>query len=107
VAATADWIRKNAKRGDVIADPERSAEVMVATRDFSRFRTPTDDGGLAVVADPSSASNFILARQPVAGRGALERIYPRLYEAGAPTLALEFEAGEYRIYRVEGAEQGR
>ena len=82
---------------------------MVATRLFERFYTPGDLGGEAVIANPVGIAQYVLVRRPVSGAtpGAVERAHPRLYEGGHPEMSLAFEAGEYRIYRIEAPVRGR
>jgi hypothetical protein len=102
VRSTVAWIKEHAGDGDVLVDPERCAAVMLALNHFDRFRTPTDTGGLAAVADPVGISNFVLLRRPVAGAepGPIERAHRNLYAGNEPGSELVFEAGDYRIYRV-------
>ena len=103
--AVADWIRLSAGPGDVLVDPDRAAAIMLATEDFTLFRTPADEGDDAVLFDPFGLARFILVRRPLpgAGPGIVERTHAGLYEHGAPWASLAFEAGEYRVYAVEGA----
>ena len=105
--AVARWIRENARPGDVLVDPQRSAAVMLATGSFDRFRTPADEGDLATFFDPFGLARFILVRQPVRGAGAgiIERAHRGLYEDGASWVSLAFESEDYRIYVIEGPPQ--
>ena len=105
--AVARWIRENARPGDVVVDPQRSAEVMLATGSFDRFRTPADEGDQATLFDPFGLARFILVRRPVRGAGAgiIERAHPGLYEDGASWVSLAFESDDYRIYVIEGSPQ--
>lgn len=104
VAATAEWIRDNVGAGRMVADTNRHAEVMLATGDFARFRTDADKAEEAVAFDPYQFADFVLTRQrlPGQGEGRIERPHPSMYESGTTFTRLEFEAGEYRIYRVLG-----
>lgn len=103
VVAAAAFLVREAGAGGVLADSERSAAVMLATGDFARFRTPADEDGDALVRSPQGSVRFVLVCRPLAGAdaGALERAHPRLFADGAPGMTLAFEAGVYRIYRVE------
>lgn len=104
VAATAAWIRDNAAPGDVLADSNRHAEVMLATGRPRLFRTDADRGDEATLFDPSGLAGYILVRRPLdgAGEGRIERSTASIYADGRPSLSLAFEVGDYRIYRVEG-----
>ena len=105
--AVAGWIRENARAGDVLVDPQRSATVMLATGSFERFRTPADEGDQATLFDPFGLARFILVRRPLPGAGAgiIERAHPGLYENGASWVSLAFESEDYRVYLVEGPPQ--
>lgn len=105
VAAVAAWIREHAQPGDVLADSNRHAEVMLATGRPRLFRTDADRGEEATLFDPSGLAGYILVRRPLesAGEGRMERSTPALFAEGRPSLSLAFEAGDYRLYRVEGA----
>ncbi len=102
VAGAANWIRGNAAAGEVIIDLERSADVYLATAKPDYFRTPEDKSGPAIIANPEGVAAYILMRRPLpgAGRGAIERAYPTLWDRGQTGFEVAFEAGDYRIYRV-------
>jgi 4-amino-4-deoxy-L-arabinose transferase-like glycosyltransferase len=102
-AAVATWVEENASIGDVLVDMNRSAAVMVASGRYDRFRTAADPGNEATVYNPFGVVNYILVRRPVPGAatGPFERAHPGLYDNGAGFGALAFEAGAYRVYRVE------
>lgn len=104
-AAMATWIRENAEPGDVLLDSNRHAEVLLATGQPRLFRTDADRGEEATLFDPIGLAGFILTRRPLegAGEGRMERSTPNIFEDGRPSLSLAFEAGDYRLYRVEGA----
>ncbi|MDO9445071.1 MAG: hypothetical protein Q7K37_07105 [Dehalococcoidia bacterium] len=104
VAAVAAWIRDNGGEGDYVVDINRHAEVMVATGDFSRFRTDADRSGEAIAYDPFRLAAYVLTRRPLPGQGEgrIEKPHPTLYADGSGFTELAFEAGEYRIYRVTG-----
>lgn len=102
--ATSRWIREHAAPGDVLADSNRHAEVILATGAPRLFRTDADRGEEATLFDPFGLAGYILARRPLdgAGPGRMERSTANLFTEGRPSLSLAFEAGDYRIYRVEG-----
>jgi hypothetical protein len=102
VDETANWIRTS-PTGTVVTDIEQAAEVMLATGAFARFVTPADARAVTHAMQDPHAS-YVLVRRPVAGAapGVVEQTYPGLFDRGGPELALAFEAGDYRIYRVEG-----
>lgn len=104
VETTADWILEHAQPGDVLADSNRHAEVILATGQPRLFRTDSDRGEEATLFDPSGLARYLLVRRPLdgAGAGRMERSTSAIFTEGRPSLALAFEAGEYRIYRVEG-----
>lgn len=104
VAAVAAWIREHAQPGDVLADSNRHADVILATGRPRLFRTDADRGGEATLFDPAGLAGYLLARRPLdgAGEGRMERSTPALFADGRPSLSLAFEAGDYRIYRVGG-----
>ncbi|TAK76988.1 MAG: hypothetical protein EPO16_06390 [Dehalococcoidia bacterium] len=104
VAAVAVWIASNVQPGDVLADSNRHAEVILETGNPRLFRTDADRGEEATLFDPSGLAGYILARRPLdgAGRGRIERSTPNIYADGRPSLTLAFEAGDYRVYRVIG-----
>lgn len=104
VAAVAAWIEENAQPGDVLADSNRHAEVVLTTGNPRLFRTDADRGEEATLFDPVGLAGYVLARRPLegAGEGRIERSTPDLFAKGRPSLSLAFEAGDYRIYRVLG-----
>ena len=105
VEATANWLRQNAAAGEVLVDLERTGAVYLAVGHPEYFRTPEDESGPAVIANPQGVASLLLTRKPIAGagRGAIERSYPTLWERGRSGFEIAFEAGEYRIYRIEAA----
>lgn len=104
VTAVAAWIREHAGPGEVLVDSNRHAEVMLATGRPRLFRTDADRGGEATLFDPAGLAGYILVRRPLAGagEGRMERSTPAIFAEGRTSLALAFEAGDYRLYRVEG-----
>ena len=103
-SSMAGWIRDHVQPGDVLVDSNRHAEVILATGRPRLFRTDADRGGEATLFDPFGLAGYILARRPLdgAGAGRIERSTPTLFAEGRPSLSLAFEAGDYRLYRVEG-----
>ncbi len=104
VSAVAAWIREHAQPGEVLVDSNRHAEVILATGSPRLFRSDADRGEEATLFDPFGVAGYILARRPLAGagEGRIERATPAIYAEGRPSLMLAFEAGDYRVYRVEG-----
>ncbi len=102
-AATARWVDANVAPGQLLADIERAAPVMVLSGEYDRFRTAADTGNEAAVYNPFGVVGYVLVRRPTPGaaRSALEAAHPGLYDNGAGLGALAFESGAYRVYRVE------
>lgn len=100
----AAYIRENAEAGDVVADVNRHAALMLLVGDPSRFQTEASEGEEATLYEPFEIARWLLVRRGVAGQGPgrIERAYDDLFEEGPESLALEFERGEYRLYSVTG-----
>lgn len=100
----ARYIRAHAGPGDVIADLNRHAEVMLLAGDPSLFRTSASEGDEATLYEPFETARWLLVRRPIAGQGPgrIEQAYEDLFEDGSGSLALEFQSGEYRLYSVTG-----
>lgn len=98
------YIRENAQAGDVVADINRHAAVMLLVGDPSRFQTEASEGEEATLYEPFETARWLLVRRGVAGQGPgrIERAYDDLFDEGAGSLALDFERGEYRLYSVTG-----
>jgi hypothetical protein len=101
---TAALIVAEAGPGDVVVDVERHAQVMLLTGNPRLFRTEAERSEEATLYDPFEFARFVLVRQPLPGQGPgrIEEAYQDLFAAGAGSLALEFEAGAYRLYSVTG-----
>ncbi|MFA7249269.1 MAG: hypothetical protein WC273_06490 [Dehalococcoidia bacterium] len=103
VRRVAVWLNEHAGAADVIADAERAAPVIMESGRYELFRTPLSTGGEAAAFDPYGQATYLLVRRPLEGAAddLIERAHPRLYSQGAAYATLAFEAGEYRVYRVE------
>ena len=100
----AEIILSEAGPGDVVADMERHAEVMLAVGDLSRFQTRASRGQEATLYEPFGNARFLLVRRalPGQGPGRVERAYQDIFTDGASSLSLAYEAGDYRLYEVTG-----
>ncbi|MCA9846683.1 MAG: glycosyltransferase family 39 protein [Dehalococcoidia bacterium] len=102
--AMARYIREHAGPGDVVADINRHASMMLLVGDPSLFQTEASQGEEATLYEPFETAQWLLVRRPIAGQGAgrMERAYDDLFDDGAGSLSLDFESGEYRLYSVTG-----
>jgi hypothetical protein len=100
----AAYIRQNAGPGDVVADLNRHASIMLLVGDPAVFQTAASEGEEATLYEPFETARWLLVRRPVAGQGPgrMERAYDDLFQQGSRSLALAFESGEYRLYAVTG-----
>ena len=98
----AAYIRANAGAGDVVADLNRHAALMLLVGNPSVFQTTASEGDEATLYEPLGSARWILVRQPIAGQGAgrIERAYDDFFNDGADGLELDFERGPYRLYAV-------
>ena len=98
----AAYIRANAGAGDVVADLNRHAALILLVDDPSVFQTRASEADEATLYEPSGAARWILVRQAVAGQGAgrIERAYDNFFNDGAEGFHLDFERGPYRLYAV-------
>lgn len=102
--AMAAYLRENAGPGDIVADINRHAALMLLVDNPSLFQTEASEGEEATLYEPFETARWLLVRRPVAGQGPgrIERAYDDLFEEGSGSLALDFESGEYRLYTVTG-----
>ena len=100
----ARYIRERAGPGDVVADINRHASLMLLVGDPAVFQTIASEGEEATLYEPFETARWLLVRRPIAGQGPgrIERAYEDLFDEGTGSLALEFESGEYRLYSVTG-----
>jgi len=100
----ANYIRTNAGPGDVVADINRHAALMLLVDDPLLFQTEASEGEEATLFEPFEVARWILVRQPIAGQGPgrIEGAYDNLFSEGTGSLVLEFERGPYRLYAVVG-----
>ncbi len=100
----ARYIREHAGPGDVVADINRHASLMLLVGDPSMFQTEASEGEEATLYEPFETARYLLVRRPIAGQGPgrIERAYEDLFDEGSGSLSLEFESGEYRLYFVTG-----
>lgn len=100
----AAFIRANAEPGDIVADINRHAALMLLVGDPSVFQTEASEGEEATLYEPFETARWLLVRRTVGGQapGRIERAYEDLFEEGSGSLSLDFERGEYRLYTVTG-----
>jgi len=102
VLRMADFIRAEAGRGDVLADVQRHALLMLTVGDLDRFHTPASTADEAALYESFEAARYILVRRPLHGQGEgrIEQAYEDAFAGSASSLSLAFEAGDYRLYAV-------
>ena len=102
VRRTARWLVENAGPGEVVADAERAAPVIMESGRYDLFRTPVSNRGEAIAFDPFNFAKFLLLPRPVPGSDddLVQRAHPGLFTQGAPYATLAFEAGNYRVFRI-------
>jgi len=100
----ANYIRTNAGPGDVVADINRHATLILLVDNPLLFQTEASEGEEATLFEPYEVARWVLVRQPIAGQGPgrIERAYENLFAEGTRSLILEFEHGAYRLYAVTG-----